>query len=140
MIFVSPAYGLEVTSPFGKYDCIVHRTSSAVRGDQTASSKPKSTGLRVSGSLPRCHLPHIPVAYPASDSAWAIVTSQRVIPSGPPPSATAAVPERIGCRPVKSADRAGVHCASMLKFSSFRPSAANASIRGVGAPRRMPPP
>jgi hypothetical protein len=50
------------------------------------------------------------------------------------------VPERIGCWPVKIADRLGVHCASTLKFSSFRPWSANLSIRGVGAPRSTPPP
>src|SRR5215471_21588751 len=78
----SPAYGVAVTESSGKYDCMDHSTSSAVRGHHTASSNPKSTGLRLSGSLPRCHLPHIPVAYPASDSAWALVTSHRVSPSG----------------------------------------------------------
>ena len=119
---------------------MVHNTSSAVRGLHTASSKPKSTGLRLSGSLPKCHLPHIPVAYPASDSAWAIVTSQRVNPSGPPAIGTACVPERMAWRPVNSADRLGVHCASTLKFSSRRPCAASPSIRGVGAPRNTPPP
>ena len=93
-----------------------------------------------SGSLPRCHLPHIPVAYPASDSAWAIVTSQRVNPSGPPAIGTACVPERIAWRPVNNADRLGVHCASTLKFKSFNPSAASPSIRGVAAPRNTPPP
>src|SRR5579863_9118232 len=77
-ICVFPAYGAEVTAPSGKYDCIVHITSSAVRGDHTASSKPKSTGLRCSGSLPRCHLPHIPVAYPESERVCAMLTSQRV--------------------------------------------------------------
>ena|GEM_PF-3133696 len=119
---------------------MVHSTSSAVRGLHTASSNPKSTGLRCSGSLPRCHLPHIPVAYPASDRAWAIVTSQRVIPSGPPVTSTVWVPERIAWRPVSKADRLGVHCASTLKFNSLRPSPAKASIRGVGAPRSTPPP
>jgi hypothetical protein len=73
---------------------MVHSTSSAVRGDQTASSNPKSAGLRRSGSLPRCHLPHIRVAYPASDSARAVVISQRVRPSGPPVTGTVCVPPR----------------------------------------------
>ncbi|MDT2005589.1 sulfatase-like hydrolase/transferase [Rhodococcus opacus] len=124
----------------GKYDCMVHSTSSAVRGHHTASSNPKSTGLRCSGSLPRCHLPHIPVAYPASESAWAIVTSHRVIPSGPPVRGTVWVPERIAWRPVSKAERLGVQCASTLKFSNLRPSPARSSIRGVGAPRSTPPP
>ncbi len=97
---------------------MVHRTSSAVRGHHTASSNPKSTGLRCSGSLPRCHLPHIPVAYPASERALAIVTSHWVIPSGPPAIGMVWVPERIAWRPVSKADRLGVHCASTLWFRS----------------------
>ena len=48
--------------------------------------------------------------------------------------------ERMACRPVSSEERLGVHCASTLKFSSRRPSAASLSIRGVGAPRSTPPP
>src|ERR1039458_6295975 len=43
-------------------------------------------------------------------------------------------------RPVIRAARLGVHCASTLKLSSRIPSAASWSIRGVGAPRRIPPP
>ena len=69
-----------------------------------------------------------------------MVTSQRVMPSEPPVAETAWVPERIGWRPVSSADRLGVHCASTLKFSSFMPSPASLSICGVGAPRSTPPP
>jgi hypothetical protein len=85
-------------------------------------------------------LPHIPVAYPASDNACALVISQRVRPSGPPVMGTVCVPERKGCRPVSIADRLGVHCASTLKFNSLMQSPAKASIRGVAAPRRIPPP
>ncbi len=85
-------------------------------------------------------LPHIPVAYPTSDNARAIVTSQRVIPSAPQVTSTLCVPERIAWRPVSKAERLGVHCASTLKFSNWRPSPARASIRGVGAPRSTPPP
>ncbi len=70
----------------------------------------------------------------------AIVTSQRVIPSAPPVTSTLCVPERIAWRPVSKAERLGVHCASTLKFSNWRPSPARASIRGVGAPRSTPPP
>jgi hypothetical protein len=62
------------------------------------------------------------------------------MPSGPPVSGTVCVPERIGWRPVRIADRLGVHCASTLKLSSFRPWSASLSIRGVGAPRSTPPP
>jgi hypothetical protein len=64
----------------------------------------------------------------------------RVSPSAPPMIDTVWVPDRIGCRPVSSADRLGVHCASTLKFSNCRPSAASWSIFGVGAPRSTPPP
>jgi hypothetical protein len=70
----------------------------------------------------------------------AIVTSHCVIPSAPPVAERTCVPDRIGWRPVKIADRLGVHCASTLKFSSFRPWSAMLSIRGVGAPRSTPPP
>jgi hypothetical protein len=38
------------------------------------------------------------------------------------------------------AERLGVHCASTLKFVSRVPSVASLSMRGVGAPRTMPPP
>src|SRR5210317_663803 len=38
------------------------------------------------------------------------------------------------------ADRDGVHCTSTLKFFRHRPSLANLSSRGVGAPRMIPPP
>jgi hypothetical protein len=62
------------------------------------------------------------------------------MPSSPPVTGTVCVPDRIGCRPVRIADRLGVHCASTLKFSSLRPSPASLSIRGVGAPRSTPPP
>src|SRR5215471_11589486 len=103
------------------------------------SSNPWCVGNRDS-ALPRCHLPHIPVAYPLADNNSAIVTSHSVNPSGPPPSGTLYVPERIGNRPVINADRVGVHWDSTLKLSSRIPSLANLSIRGVGAPRRMPPP
>jgi len=85
-------------------------------------------------------LAHIPVAYRASDSARAIVTSHWVSPSAPPVTGITCVPERIACRPVSSADRLGVHCASTLKFSSRRPSPASLPILGVGAPRSPPPP
>ena len=40
----------------------------------------------------------------------------------------------------KDAERLGVHCASTLKFHRRVPSDASLSMRGVGAPRRMPPP
>src|SRR5271154_5262664 len=43
-------------------------------------------------------------------------------------------------RPVIRAARLGVHCASTLKLSRRIPSAASLSIRGVAAPRRIPPP
>jgi hypothetical protein len=43
-------------------------------------------------------------------------------------------------RPVRIAERLGVHCASTLKLVSRVPSAASWSMRGVGAPRVMPPP
>jgi hypothetical protein len=69
-----------------------------------------------------------------------MVISQRVSPSAPPEMGTWWVPERTGGLPVSSADRLGVHCASTWKFSSRSPLAAIASIRGVGAPRKMPPP
>jgi hypothetical protein len=65
---------------------------------------------------------------------------RRISPSAPPVTGTVSVPERIGCRPVKIADRLGVHYASTLKFSSFRPWSAMLSIRGVAAPRSTPPP
>ena len=48
----------------GSHDCIVQKTSSAVRRLQDASSNPKSMGPRWFGSLPRCHLPHMPVGVP----------------------------------------------------------------------------
>jgi hypothetical protein len=53
---------------------------------------------------------------------------------------TECVPERMEKRPVMMAERLGVHCASTLKFSRRVPSDANLSMRGVGAPRRKPPP
>src|SRR5271169_5857808 len=43
-------------------------------------------------------------------------------------------------RPVIRAARLGVHCASTLKLRRRIPSPASLSIRGVGAPRRIPPP
>src|SRR5271154_4114477 len=43
-------------------------------------------------------------------------------------------------RPVIKAARLGGHWASTLKFRRRIPSAARWSIRGVGAPRRIPPP
>jgi len=43
-------------------------------------------------------------------------------------------------RPVRTAARVGVHSASTLKFVNRRPSAASASMRGVGAIRNSPPP
>ena len=49
-------------------------------------------------------------------------------------------PVRIGCRPVISAERVGTQSLSTLKLSSRRPSAASRSMRGVGAPRKAPPP
>jgi hypothetical protein len=70
----------------------------------------------------------------------AIVTSHWVNPSRPPPIGTEWVPERIEKRPVMMAERLGVHCASTLKFVSRIPSAASWSMRGVAAPRVMPPP
>lgn len=62
--------------------------------------------------------PHMPVACPASESAFAMVTSHCVIPSGPPAIGIDCVPERMACRPVSSAERLGVHCASTSKFNS----------------------
>src|SRR4051812_32557075 len=103
------------------------------------SSNPWYVGNR-SSALPRCHLPHIPVAYPCADNNFAMVVSHSVNPSGTPPIGTSYVPERMEKRPVISADREGVHCASTLKLSSRVPSLASLSMRGVGAPRRMPPP
>src|SRR5262249_51147118 len=103
------------------------------------SSKPRLVGSRDS-ALPRCHLPQIPVAYPCAERSCASVTSQSVSPSGTPPLGTLWVPDRIGKRPVMSAERDGVHWASTLKFRSRMPSLASLSIRGVGAPRRLPPP
>ncbi|MNR07333.1 hypothetical protein D3C85_1234490 [compost metagenome] len=50
------------------------------------------------------------------------------------------MPERIGKRPVISAEREGVHCASTLKLVRRIPSWANWSILGVSAPRIAPPP
>jgi hypothetical protein len=38
------------------------------------------------------------------------------------------------------AERDGVHCTSTLKFVRLRPSSANVSMRGVAAPRIIPPP
>jgi hypothetical protein len=38
------------------------------------------------------------------------------------------------------ADRLGVHCASTLKFVSACSLGASLSMRGVGAPRVIPPP
>jgi hypothetical protein len=58
-----------------------HNASSVVRGMPYHSSKPWSFGNRPSW-LPRCHLPCNAVAYPASDSDSAIVTSHGVNPSG----------------------------------------------------------
>lgn len=43
-------------------------------------------------------------------------------------------------RPVKNAERDGVHSGSTLKFVSCNPSPAKASMRGVGARRIAPPP
>jgi hypothetical protein len=74
------------------------------------------------------------------DSSLARVTSQRVSPSRPPPIGIDYVPERIAKRPVRIAERLGVHCASTLKLVSRIASLASWSTRGVGAPRVIPPP
>src|SRR5215471_11843081 len=127
----------------GHRECVLfssgQNTSLYVRGMPYHSSKPRFVGRRAS-ARPRCHLPHIPVAYPCADKSCASVISHVVSPSATPPLGTWYVPDRIGNRPVSSAERDGVHCASTLKFSRRSPSLASRSIRGVGAPRRMPPP
>lgn len=69
-----------------------------------------------------------------------MVRSQDTMPPPLPPSAMVWLPDRMGYRPVISAERVGVHCGSTTKWVSFSDSAANASIRTVSAPRRMPPP
>ncbi len=66
--------------------------------------------------------------------------SQGEMPCGSPPEMDCSAPVRIGCRPVISAERVGTQSLSTLKLSSRRPSAARASMRGVGAPRSAPPP
>ena len=60
--------------------------------------------------------------------------------SATPPNGTECVPERIAQRPVIRLDRLGVHCVSMFMFSRRRPSRAMLSMRGVAAPRVIPPP
>jgi hypothetical protein len=55
------------------------------------SSKPWSVGSRPSVS-PQCHLPHSEVAYPASESRFAIVYSHGVRPLLPWPGTTVYVP------------------------------------------------
>jgi len=54
------------------------------------------------------------------------------MPSGSPGAATFCVPDRIGRRPVWSADRVGVHWFCTLKLVNRIPSLENRSIRGVG--------
>jgi hypothetical protein len=62
------------------------------------------------------------------------------MPCGSPAGTDCSAPVRIGWRPVISAERVGTQSLSTLKFRHFRPSSASASMRGVGAPRRAPPP
>jgi len=61
-----------------------------------------------------------------------MVYSQGARPSGSPGAGTFWVPERIGSRPVCSAERVGVHWFCTLKFVSRNPCSARLSIRGVG--------
>ena len=70
-----------------------------------------------------------------------MVYSQGAIPCGMPGNGTArVVPDRTAYLPVMSAEREGVHSASTLKLVKRMPSAASASMRGVAAPRMIPPP
>jgi hypothetical protein len=83
-------------------------------------------------------LPHISVAYPTSESACAIVTSQRVNPSGPPVIGTVCVPERCGWRPVSSAERDGVHCASCVNATLLRQASGGAHSAAAAPPQFSP--
>ena len=62
-----------------------------------------------------------------------MVYSQGASPYSPwPGKGTLVLPVRMGRRPLRIAERVGVHWTSMLWFLKRTPSAASASRRGVG--------
>ena len=86
-------------------------TALAVEADITDRAQAEAAGQRP-GPSPTC-LPYTAQRYPASVSRSPRVFSQVTRPQPPgAPSGTLWFPDRIACRPVSSAERVGVHCAS----------------------------
>ncbi len=92
------------------------------------SSKPRLLGQR-SGSSPRCHLPKMPVVYPAAFSTCASVVALGVSRSRS--RIVCVTPFLNSCRPVRSADRVGEHVGLTWKSVNRTPSAWSLSRFGV---------